>query len=318
MKRLKSLTLSNIRRFGVDTTIEFSRGATILLAPNGTGKTAIFEAIELGLTGKVSRLGDNLSPIIRDAQSTAEVRLDFGDIHASTYIGERGEVERSGDISSVFPEADPDDLPFLLRITHLLDQREREWLVQADAKVAGSQLARLPIGRDGSQVTSALGGIRRSLTEQLNQAKSSLVTLEFEFNEWQSLKHDRDQAAAQSKGALRSREHIGESISDIASQAQVLEQLPAGLLVPPLGQDGLDTVHNALEQLVQAKLARLKDQIKALAEVDGLIGRFISEQTRIDQLNGELKSGADDLTRKKQDRDTEPPRVSRRLQLLRR
>lgn len=304
MTLLKSLTLSNIRRFGVDTTIEFSRGATILLAPNGTGKTAIFEALELGLTGRVSRLGDNLSPIIRDAQSTAGVRLDFGDTYASAHIGELGEVERSGDISSVFPDANPDDIPFLLRLTHLLDQRERDWLVQADAKVAGSQLARLPIGRDGSQVTSVLGGIRRSLTEQLNQAKSSLETLEFEFNEWQSLKHDRDQASAQSQGALRSREHIGESISDIASQAQVLEQLPAGLLVPPLGQDGLETVHNALEQLVQAKLARLKDQIKALAEVDGLIGRFISEQTRIDQLNGELKSGADDLARKRQDRGT--------------
>lgn len=304
MKRLKSLTLSNIRRFGVGTTIEFSRGATILLAPNGTGKTAIFEALELGLTGRVSRLGDNLFPIIRDAQSTAEVRLDFGDTHASTHIGELGEVERSGDISSVFPETDPDDIPFLLRLTHLLDQRERDWLVQADAKVAGSQLARLPIGRDGSQVTSALGGIRRSLTEQLNQAKSSLETLEFEFSEWQSLKHDRDQAASQSQGALRSREHISESITDIANQTQALEQLPAGLLVPPLGQDGLETVHNALEQLVQAKLARLKDQIKALAEVDGLIGRFVSEQTRIDQLGGELKSAADDLARKKQDRGT--------------
>ncbi|MEC4169640.1 AAA family ATPase [Pseudomonas sp. MS-1(2024)] len=302
MKQLKSLTLSNIRRFGVDATIEFSRGATILLAPNGTGKTAIFEALELGLTGRVSRLGDNLFPIIRDTQSTARVSLDFGDTHVSAHIGELGEVEQSGDLSAVFPETDPEDIPFLLRLTHLLDQRERDWLVQADAKVAGSQLARLPIGRDGSQVTSALGGIRRSLTEQLNQVKTSRETLDFEFNEWQSLKDDRDQAASQSQGALRSREHIGKSISDIANQTQALEQLPAGLLVPPLGQDGLETVHNALEQLVQAKLARLKDQIKALAEVDGLIGRFVSEQTRIDQLSNELKSGTEELSRKKQER----------------
>lgn len=302
MKQLKALTLSNIRRFGIDTKIEFSRGATILLAPNGTGKTAVFEALELGLTGKISRLGDNLFPIIRDAQSTARVSLDFGDTHVAAHIGELGEVERSGDLSTVFPEADPEDIPFLLRLTHLLDQRERDWLVQADAKVAGSQLARLPIGRDGSQVTGALGGIRRSLTEQLNQAKASLETLELEFSEWQSLKHDRDQAAAQSQGALRSREHIGESITDIASQAQALEQLPSGLLTPPLGQDGLETVHSALEQLVQAKLARLKDQIKALAEVDGLIARFDSEQTRIDQLSSELASNAAELSRKKLDR----------------
>ena len=48
MKQLKSITLSNIRRFGADTSIELSGGATILLAPNGTGKTAIFEAADFG------------------------------------------------------------------------------------------------------------------------------------------------------------------------------------------------------------------------------------------------------------------------------
>ncbi|WP_312158216.1 AAA family ATPase, partial [Pantoea piersonii] len=72
MKQLKSITLSNIRRYGADTRIELSEGATILLAPNGTGKTAFFEAIELSLTGNILRLGKNLSPIIRDSQTTVK------------------------------------------------------------------------------------------------------------------------------------------------------------------------------------------------------------------------------------------------------
>src|SRR5699024_9636133 len=152
---LKSITLSNIRRFGINTTIELSPGATILLAPNGTGKTAVFEAIEFGLTGKISRLGENLSPIIRDTQTMARVSLDFGDMQASSQVSNTGDVERGGDLDSLFPETDPEDIPFLLRLTHLLDQREGEWLVKAEAKVAGSQLARLPIGKDGSQVSSA-------------------------------------------------------------------------------------------------------------------------------------------------------------------
>jgi len=302
MNLLKSITLSNVRRFSADTTIELSSGATILLAPNGTGKTAIFEAIEFGLTGKISRLGDNLSPIIRDTQSMARVSLDFGETQASAQVNSIGDVVRTGDLSPLFPGTDPDDIPFLLRLTHLLDQREREWLVQADAKVAGSQLARLPIGRDGSQVSTALGSIRRALTDQLNQAKTALVMLEAELGEWQSLTLDRDLAAAQSQGALRSREHIAESISDIARQAQSLEQLPAGLLVPPLRQDGLETVHDALEQLVQAKLDRLRDQISALAEVDGLIGRFFSEQERSEQIYNELTTATVELVQKKHDR----------------
>jgi DNA repair exonuclease SbcCD ATPase subunit len=302
MKHLKSITLSNIRRFGAETTIELSRGATILLAPNGTGKTAIFEAIEFALTGKISRLDGNLVPIIRDSQFMARVSLDFGDLQASAQVTNIGDVETSGDLSPLFPGTASEDIPFLLRLTHLLDQREGEWLVKADPKVAGSQLERLPIGKDGSQVSSALGSIRRALTEQLKHAKASLESLEAEFAEWQSLSLDRDQAAAQTQGALRGRESIAESISDIAHQAQSFDQLPAGLLVPPLGQDGLETVHDALEQLVQVKLERIREQIMALAEVDGLIGRFVSEQARSEQLGAEFISATRELDQKKENR----------------
>jgi DNA repair protein SbcC/Rad50 len=211
-------------------------------------------------------------------------------------------TKAEGDLSLLFPSKDPADIPFLLRLTHLLDQREGEWLVKADPKVAGSQLERLPIGKDGSQVSSALGSIRRALTEQLKQARASLDSLEAEFAEWQSLSLDRDQAAVQTQGVLRSRESIAESISNIAQQAQSFDQLPSGLLVPPLGQDGLETVHDALEQLVQNKLERFREQIKELAEVDGLIGRFASEQARSEQLSAEFISATQELNQKKEHR----------------
>lgn len=302
MKQLKSIELSNIRRFGADTTINISSGATILLAPNGTGKTAIFEAIEFGLTGKISRLGENLSPIIRDSQSKAKVSLCFDKIQASAQVGDNGEVQRTGDLSPIFPDTSPEDIPFLLRLTHLLDQREGEWLVKADSKVAGSQLARLPIGKDGAQVSSVLGGIRRALTEQIKQTKSVLKKLEEEFSEWQSLIFDRNEAASQSTGALRSKENIAKSISDIARQTQSFEQLPARLLMPPPGQDSLETAHAALQKLVQGKLNRLRDQFTDLAEVDGLIGRFVSEEARSEQLGKELINVTQELAHKKQDR----------------
>lgn len=302
MKQLKSITLSNVRRYGTDTKIELSGGATILLAPNGTGKTAFFEAIEFSLTGNISRLGENLSPIIRDSQTVAKVVLDFGDVQASAQVSNEGDVERTGDLSSLFPDTNSEDIPFLLRLTHLLDQREGQWLVKADAKVAGAQLARLPIGKDGTLVSNALGGIRRVLTEKLKQAKGALEALEAEFGEWQSLILDRDQAASQSQGALRSKENIAESISDIARNTQSAEQLPVGLLVPPVGISNLETMHEALEQTVQAKLNRLREQITALMEVDGLIGRFVSEQARSEQLGNALITAKEELTQKQQER----------------
>lgn len=112
MKQLKSITLSNVRRYGTDTKIELSGGATILLAPNGTGKTAFFEAIEFSLTGNISRLGENLSPIIRDSQTVAKVVLDFGDVQASAQVSNGGNVERTGDLSSLFPDTKSEDIPF--------------------------------------------------------------------------------------------------------------------------------------------------------------------------------------------------------------
>ncbi|WP_219703970.1 AAA family ATPase [Marinomonas lutimaris] len=303
MKNLESITLSNIRRFGNDITLELGSGATILLAPNGTGKTAIFEAIEFGLTGKISRLGGNLSPIIRDSQTMARVSLNFGDVQASAQVSSNGDVQREGDLSSLFPDIPSEDIPFLLRLTHLLDQREGEWLVKADSKVAGSQLARLPIGKDGDQVSSALGSIRRAVAEQLKQAKSTLTTLEAEFGEWQSLVLERDLADSQSQGVLRSKDIIAKSIADIAHKAQSFELLPPGLLESSPSQGGLETALVSLEQLVETKLDRLREQIAALAEVDGLIDKFISEQARSELLSNELVSARQDLVQKKQDRD---------------
>ena len=80
MKYLQKISISNVRRFGKDVEINFGQGATILLAPNGIGKTTVFEAIELALSGKISRLKNGpLEALIRDGQPGLDVRLDFSD-----------------------------------------------------------------------------------------------------------------------------------------------------------------------------------------------------------------------------------------------
>lgn len=54
--RIKKIFLYNFKNFRKKTIIDFSDNITFLVGPNGFGKTTIFDAIELGLTGNISRI----------------------------------------------------------------------------------------------------------------------------------------------------------------------------------------------------------------------------------------------------------------------
>ena len=66
----------------------------------GTGKTALFEAIELALTGTVARLmpnreslnKENMLALIRDKENEAKVSLLFNGSEYSAVVGANGEV----------------------------------------------------------------------------------------------------------------------------------------------------------------------------------------------------------------------------------
>jgi len=314
MSKLDSIVLSNLRKFGSDVTIELSPGATILLAPNGTGKTTVFEAIEFGLTGKIARLGDNIAHVVRDDQAVARVSLNFANLTASSQVTSDGEVSQAGDLTEIFPNVPETDIPFLLRLTHLLDQRENEWIVKAAERDAGSQLARLPLGRDGSRARATLPSVRRSLTEQKSRAEEVLIDHEKELNEWNRLIQERDVAAVGAIGVLRPRDDIAQSISQAATQTESLDQVPPGLLTEPVSQDALSMAHSALIDILRAKIERAQTQITGLAEADNLIDNFGAVQTQLTGLNAQLatatvalgthsKSRADNATLLQQHQD---------------
>ncbi|NNB17742.1 AAA family ATPase [Pseudomonas fragi] len=277
MSKIKSITLSNIRRFGPEATIQFSPGVTVLLAPNGTGKTSVFEAIEFGLTGKIARLEDNLSPIIRDSAEQARVCVNFDDAERTVSIDRSGDVTIEGDLDSVFGDTDPSDIPFLLRLTHLLDQRERDWFVQADAKVAGSHLAKLPIGRNGSQANTVLAGARRHITELLKQLQSQVHTNQVEQEEWIGLLRDRDASTAHLEHPLKPQEQIFEALEDIAEATQCVEHLP----LAQAKVESLDTAQQVLLEIIEARTQRLDTRLSELTAFSGMLGTFESERERI-------------------------------------
>lgn len=288
MSKLNSITLSNLRKFGPDVEIELSSGATIILAPNGTGKTTLFEAIEFGLTGKVARLQDDINNVIRDDEASAKVSLNFTGFSATSSVTAAGEVSQEGDLTALFPGIPKSDLPFLLRLTHLLDQRENEWIVKADDKDAGSQLAKLPIGREGSQAGATLPSVRRSLTEQKNREQQGLIDLEKELQEWNRLIRERDIAVAGVIGVLRPQEQLAKAISEAAVQTQSLDQIPAGLLAEPVNHDTLALAHSTLVDILRIKVERAQALIVGMVEANGLVESFGALRSHLDTLNTRL------------------------------
>ncbi|WP_433851548.1 AAA family ATPase [Stenotrophomonas nitritireducens] len=281
MTTLASVTLSNVRRFGKDVKVDLSPGATVLLAPNGTGKTAFFEAIEFALTGMVSRLGSDLTPLIRDSQALAEVRLQFTDVERAVTLRRGGKPTTNGDLTTVFGATEAEDIPYLLRLTHLLDQRERDWFVQADEKTAGSHLARLPIGRDGSVASSVLTGARRSVTESLNQASLSLSSLTSSLNEWNSFIEARDASIVEMRLPLTPQ-------SDIADGLRSILESVASITLPAFtGITSLASGQEVLLQAVNARIEAVQRRASDVAGASGLMETYTSERERVSRLEAD-------------------------------
>jgi exonuclease SbcC len=173
MKHLKKITISNARRFGKDVEIDLSPGANIFLAPNGTGKTTLFEAIEFALTGSIQRLASPPLSLIRDKQNDVDVRLDFDNGNFCEVNYRKGEEPKlSGDHFLLFPKHTIQDIPFLLRLTHLIEQRGNNWFIQKhESGNAGELLDKLSIGKELSAISKTKSTTLNAATRTINEKK---------------------------------------------------------------------------------------------------------------------------------------------------
>lgn len=214
MTKLKSLTLSNVRRFSENTKIEFGESATIIIAPNGTGKTSIFEAIEFILTGKVSRL-TTLETLVRDKQDQATIGIQFScNASKTAKINSYGETEFIGDLTSVLSQTASEDLPYLLRLTHMLDQRGSHWFVQSDT--AGTQLNKLPIGRDAASANKLVNSVKRAANLHQKDASRDLDEAQKKLTDFQGLVNKKTEIEKNSKQPLVAIQSLIKSLNNIA------------------------------------------------------------------------------------------------------
>lgn len=193
MKHIEKITINNARRFGENVEIAFGKGATILLAPNGTGKTTVFEAIELALTNSVERLKGHPDAIVRDGLSKMSVRLDFSEgKYCQVDYSKGSQCVSKGNYEELFRNVNKSSVPYLFRLTHFLEQRGREWFVEQGDKDAGNVLSQLPIGKELGVITKKQTSCLRDITAKINTVKQALKEAQRELTEFESLKAKRD------------------------------------------------------------------------------------------------------------------------------
>ncbi|WP_313163922.1 AAA family ATPase [Sedimentibacter sp.] len=193
MRHVERITVNNARRFGENVEIDFGAGATIILAPNGTGKTTIFEVVEYVLTGHIKRLEKSLDTIIRDGLSEMSARLDFANRKYCQAIYRRdGNSERSGNYRDLFTVEDELSVPYLFRLTHFLEQRSNEWFIDKNDRDAGDYLSQLPIGKELQIVQSKRQGLLTAVRRTEVMASEKLSGAKKELSEFEGLINRRD------------------------------------------------------------------------------------------------------------------------------
>jgi len=304
MKHLQKITINNTRRFGKDVEIDFGTGAHIILAPNGTGKTTVFEAIEFALTGSIQRLANRHLSLIRDKQDGMDVRLDFENNEYCEVNYRKGkEPILSGDHKLLYPKNDIAEVPFLLRLTHLLEQRGSNWFIQQEKpSEAGFLLDKLPLGKELNAIFKEKASILRSATdfqsrvnEKWEEAKRKLVEFEKKLNERKSATYDY---------VLRPLSEIVNEINTISqsidnSVLKTEEKLDS--LVAFLGQiESLLSYALENNSLLQIKLSKVENKIEAfeknrndLQKKEGVIN---VKNTTKEKIESDLKTIKDNIT----------------------
>lgn len=282
MRQLEKISISNVRRFSENVEITVGKGATVFLAPNGTGKTAIFEAIELALTGRVKRLPFPPDALIRDSKDESKIRLDFDSgKYCETLFRKGVEPVLMGDHGDIFSGLPVNDVAFLLRLTHLLNQRGSDWLVQSQSDAAADQLDHLAIGKDALRVNELIPSAKRQANSVLDAANRQLEEVKKSLELWQNLLGKRAQSNVQTEGKIV-------PLKDLLRKLNLIGESQS---IPAINTNSIDVVigHQVVVQKLLEKQKDTNQQKLLLVNVgDQLILEHNETQGLLQQANENL------------------------------
>lgn len=273
MTHIERISIKNARRLGENVQIDFGSGATIILAPNGTGKTTIFEAIELALTGNIKRIADSLDAIIRNSCSEMSVRLDFseGKFLQAKYT-KSGNLARTGNHDELF-DVDKASLPYLFRLTHFLEQRSEKWLIEQNGQGAGNLLSQLPLGKDLQNILSKKTSLLRAIGNDETVAESALIDAKKKLSDFNNLKLKRDSISVATK--LTPLDEIIDNIKYISKSVNYDDYKGEHRLML------IDEYFERLKVFINQKYSTQKDLIIRLSILKERIELFVSNSEMI-------------------------------------
>lgn len=306
--RLHELEIRSFRCYE-ELKIDLSADVTVIYGRNGTGKTSLFDAIELALMGAVFRIGvapkDATQVLARVGSKTDPmVRLRFGhsgENHVSV------DWNRSGGRLRVESNLRGAGNHHGLVFKHLIDREfspgrneleQARILFASSIALSQSNLRRFVEGgrKDRMAVLSDLAGVpdtrrRHSKIESvLEFAESRSMTLKNKLAE----AGDRLESSEEELGLERSRlevlrETIGEKAISIAELNEVLAAAGMrALVVPPPPSSGLASL---VREMGEERLADIAAQLSLFAELEEEMASYRETQQAFDR----EKRGSDTL-----------------------
>lgn len=278
---LEKIYISNARKFSSDVIISCGKekGATLLLASNGTGKTTVFDCIELALTGSIQRISNNnLFSIINNMHPEMDVRLEFSDEQFCDFHFRKGEKPFiKSNINFINSNINPENIPFLLRLTHLFEQRGNKWFVSSDDNEAGYLLDKLSIGNELMHILNKKTSIISTVTRLKNNAETELNQAKFELNNFIQLLKLKEDA----KNALPITP-ISQLINDLR-QIDVSKNKEIENSISSLSNYFMEIL-----MLYQSKFEKSKERKSNLAELSSILKEYFAQQIILKTKNEEL------------------------------
>lgn len=285
MNYLEKITINNARKFGENVEIDFGKGATIILAQNGIGKTTIFEAIELAFTGEINRLEKYLDAIIRDKSSKMNVRLDFtNDIYCQTTCYEGGICERDFNFKELFDVEDNFSVPYLYRLTHYYEQHSKNRFIEQNESDAGNLLSQLPIGKDLREVILKRTGLIRAIGNIENNAKREFDEEKTKYLYFKELLEKRNKYILTTK--ITTLEELIDKLRPI-SKLIAIEEFEDDFLITPISN-----YFQRVRFLVQQELGNYKNNEIIMSSLKERVQHYLLNLEMLKRKQNEIKENS--------------------------
>jgi DNA repair protein SbcC/Rad50 len=289
MMRLRNLELNNFRGFRNDNTrIDLDHDAVLLYGRNGVGKTALFDAIELALTGTLRRV-DSVADIssvlvnVRHDSEPATIRLEIG---KATANAERKSTIRLGRVVEVEPLLGHEEIS-IFQHTAYLQQSDIRRLISADCTTLGEVIRSLAVSGEIERLDRALGEANLS---RLNPAYKA-VSKAFE---------EKRATIEQLKREIEADERTIKDIEGVEATINKATDMLHGIeatlgLVPSGAHTNAEDVVKAISTVDGVLQSRLTAAISGRAQAESRLNRAVElsrERQAIE--NAQTQAGASD------------------------